>query len=439
MFINKICKPTEDVQKGHYIFLNIKYFVRMKKIFFNSISVLFFLVSFCLYSQNQQNNKSAIFYLNKANNTNVNNKDSLFYYLDKGYNLALIDKNDSLQLLITHKSFLQGYKFRMFKKAYKYNKKLDSLAQNLKDTVALYQAAFNFGRLENVNDNSSKSTEFYKQALTLASALNSNTKKLYALANIGVNYMDEEQYELAISFFLNSMNIIERLNEKETQDNIENIAMNLANLVYCYTELNMKEKAYLYLNKADKVFSNRYFEGKVEINELKGITYAHFKDYDKAIYFFNKQLEISKKRNDKIATEVSLLNLAELHNNIKAYDKASSYFNAYEMSQQANENEDEILSDLKQIYQIGLNSYKGAKQYEKALKYAELLNKTLDTLHKIEVSSTFAEYGKKYQTDKKIKENELLKKENKIKYLEVQRQKTARNYILLLSELGLNT
>lgn len=32
MPINKICKLTEDVQNGHYIFINFKYFVQMKTI-----------------------------------------------------------------------------------------------------------------------------------------------------------------------------------------------------------------------------------------------------------------------------------------------------------------------------------------------------------------------------------------------------------------------
>ena len=38
MPINKFYKPSEDVQNGHYIFLNLKYFVKMKKLVFAAIT-----------------------------------------------------------------------------------------------------------------------------------------------------------------------------------------------------------------------------------------------------------------------------------------------------------------------------------------------------------------------------------------------------------------
>ncbi|MBB3123362.1 signal transduction histidine kinase [Mesoflavibacter sabulilitoris] len=409
----------------------------MKIAFLYCVAIMFFLVSFCVNAQNEPLKKTASFYLNKAKKLSQNQRDSVFYYLDKSYALAVQNNNDSLKLLALHNKVQIYYQYKMFKEACKFNGRLDSIAKKLNDTLAMYNAEINYGRLENALDNSHTSTEYYKKALALALEIKNNKKVLIAYGNIGNNYMYEAQYKLAETFFLDCMSIIESLNKKETNDNILNVAMVHVNLVFIYTELNNKEKALEYLDKTDQVYNGRYFKGRFEINELKGLTYAHFKDYNKAIYYFKKQLEISKGRKDKTAIEHSLLNLAELHVSVEEYEKACSYFNAYEASHSANNSEDEILSDNAQIYQIALNSYKGANQYQKALKYAELLNKTLDTLHKIEVTNTFAEYGKKYQTEKKIQENELLKKENEIKVLEVQQQKKARNYLILLSILGL--
>ena len=48
MPVNKTFKPTENVQNGHYIFLNLKYFVQMKKIQF-----FFLLLFFCNFSWSQ--------------------------------------------------------------------------------------------------------------------------------------------------------------------------------------------------------------------------------------------------------------------------------------------------------------------------------------------------------------------------------------------------
>ncbi|GGC96156.1 hypothetical protein GCM10011508_24230 [Flavobacterium lutivivi] len=50
MPIDKICKSTEDVQNGHYIFLNFKYFIQMKSIVY-AIGILLSLVLFSCNSE----------------------------------------------------------------------------------------------------------------------------------------------------------------------------------------------------------------------------------------------------------------------------------------------------------------------------------------------------------------------------------------------------
>ncbi len=380
--------------------------------------------------------KEGFNYLEKVNTTSKTEKDSIFYYLDQSYTIATKHQLDSLLLETLNHSIHQHLRFRNYREAYNYAQQLDSLSQKHKDTAALFHAKNTLGRLENIFDNTHKSIEYYKEALEISLTSNDSLKTAILYGNIGNNYMYLEQYSVAESFFLDCLNYFEKLPQKTKNKSLRNLSMIYVNLVYAYTELNDKANAFKFLNKAENILEHNYFEGAVELNELKGQTYAGFKNYEKAILFFKKQLDISKNRKDVIAIQHALLNLAELHEKIENYNAASKYFDSYLITKKADRSE-EILSDNVQIYTIGMNSYKGAKQYKKALIYSELLNKTLDTLHKIEVTKTFAEFGVKYKTEKKVQENNLLKKENQIKNFEISKQKNARNYLFIISFLVL--
>lgn len=85
------------------------------------------------------------------------------------------------------------------------------------------------------------------------------------------------------------------------------------------------------------------------------------------------------------------------------------------------------------------NAYYHLEDYYSSSTIAKGLIKRLDSLVSTSKEQVYIDYGKKYQTDKKIQENELLKKENQIKALEVSKQKKARNFLILLSVLGLIT
>lgn len=412
-------------------------------ILFSTLKYKLFLLAFCIYnstfSQNVYKEKEGFYYLGKAKNTSKAKKDSIFYYLNKSRAIGLKHNLDSLLLKTTATSVQQYFRFRKYNIAYKFCLQLDSLAKKQNDSYALYYAAHTLGRLESRFDNSHKSTEYYKKALAIAIKRNDSLSIIYTYNNISNNYTYLEQYKQALPFQLECLRYFQKLPIKLKKENRQNLAMLYVNLVYTYTELKERQKAFLYLEKAEEMLKNNYSEGYVELNQLKGHTYAGFYEYKKAINEFKKQLKISKQRKDKIATEHVLLNLAELHVKIKDFKNATLFFNAYEDSNNIDVGDNEILSDNKQIYIIGMNTYKGAKNYEKAFKYAELLNQTLDTLHKIEVNKTFAEYGVKYETEKKEQENTLLQKENVIKDLEVKKQTANRNYLLLLSALGLIT
>ena len=84
-------------------------------------------------------------------------------------------------------------------------------------------------------------------------------------------------------------------------------------------------------------------------------------------------------------------------------------------------------------------AYYNSGNYKKSSELADKLIPEFDSILSATKEQAYIDYGKKYQTEKKEQENKLLKTENQIKQLELEQQKTTRNYLILLSILGVIT
>lgn len=81
MPINKICKSTEDVQNGHYIFLILKYFVQMKKII---VLLIVIAIASCnnKSTENETNDTKAVKAQNPCELFDVNQLANVFNIAD---------------------------------------------------------------------------------------------------------------------------------------------------------------------------------------------------------------------------------------------------------------------------------------------------------------------------------------------------------------------
>ena len=79
------------------------------------------------------------------------------------------------------------------------------------------------------------------------------------------------------------------------------------------------------------------------------------------------------------------------------------------------------------LYQNIASNYSKLKRHEKAYEYHQLYSQIKDSIFNEQSSKQIAEMQTKYETEKKVKEIELLKKENEIKDLAVSKQKLLRN------------
>jgi len=306
-----------------------------------------------------------------------------------------------------------------------------------------------------------KIIEYGQQALLSAEELTDETEKARALNSIGVGYKFISDYETALKYCLKALNIRENSGDKK------GIAESLHEVGIIYDYLNNYGKALEYYKRSLKI--------REEIGDKKGIAaslnnigiiYHLTEEYEKALEYYQKSLSIRKELEDEKGIASCLNNVGVIYSIMKDYGKALKYCskalemvenmgNKYETANILNnigsfymamQQYDESLSylerslkiakelDAKEIlrenYEFHSDLCVAKNDYKKALEYYKLSVKEKDSILNEKSSKQVADMQIKYESEKKEKEIELLKKDNKIKQLVINRQEVTRNYVI---------
>lgn len=228
-----------------------------------------------------------------------------------------------------------------------------------------------------------KTVFYFKKALEIDRKYHNIDKIAIRLNNLGFYYRDIEEYETALSYLLEALEIEQQIN------NPQRLAIRLNNIASVYIALAKYQSAKEYLDRiAD------YLE---KFSDIK-IQSAYYENYGN--YYF-KQQQYPK----AVEYHLQALELAEKHN-LESL-RQSSY------------------SDLAAIYsQIG--------DYQQALYYRNRYISMQDSLFNKEKYKQIAELEMKYETEKKKKEIELLKKNAELNEMELRTNRTIRNFAILI-------
>lgn len=295
---------------------------------------------------------------------------------------------------------------------------------------------------------------FYKESLNIYESLNDNNGIAANNNNIAIIYQVQGEFELSIKYHLSALKIWEELNENNQK------ALSFSNIGNVYGVMGNHEKAIEYQSKSLIIWeqANDSIGMGNALNNL-GSEYSGMGQYDKAFDYHMRALNIRKKTNDLHGVATSLLNVglasknmgnitqarinmeealaltkklgnkraqtsvleslsltyAELGLNevaIKYLKEAESISNEYNFS-----------VVRKNIYETMASIYKKLKDPETAYSYFEKYVSLNDSLIHIENTNYISELETKYETEKKIKEIDLLQKENEIKNLQNAKQK----------------
>jgi serine phosphatase RsbU (regulator of sigma subunit) len=292
------------------------------------------------------------------------------------------------------------------------------------------------------------------EGLTLCAKTKSDTAEIYLHLNVGLLYYDVGKYDKALEQFIAAEKGAERLgdakNEGSAMQNIgmvyqtqtlyEKALINYNSALRKFEEVDAKSfvaSVYtslgaLYYELADNEKALEFFLKALKISEdvhdEKGIAdglnnaaviYEEMKNYSKAMEYHKRSLQLSREQSNQRAVSTSLYNIALIYKSQKEYDNAISYIDsAMTTAKSIN-----ALEPLREYYKTLSEIYPLKGDFKTALHYHTLYSEIKDTLVNQDRNKLIVEMSTKYQTEKKDRENQILKQQNELQNLSINRQR----------------
>ncbi|MFH1321230.1 MAG: tetratricopeptide repeat protein [Bacteroidota bacterium] len=314
-------------------------------------------------------------------------------------------------------------------KAKKYGKLALSQAEMLEYKKGIARSYDNMGNIHKNQGNYDKALEYYLKSLKIMEEANDKRGRTNSLGNIGVIYYYQKNYDKALDYFIQTLNYYKEMNDKGGLGR----SLDLIGVIYKHNGE---------YNKAIK-YHRQSLEIREEINDKVGIAscfeniaiaYAMQDEYKEAIENFKNSLSLSKKSGNKLLMAKTLGNIGELYSNWAEYlqqlDPSNLFIqeslkSAVEYLQNSLEMAREIdaKNEIKFAYQNIAEVYSKQKDFKKAFENYKMYAGIKDTIYSEESSGKIAEMQTKYESDKKEKENELLRKDKVIQDSDIKRQR----------------
>ncbi|MCD4834780.1 MAG: tetratricopeptide repeat-containing sensor histidine kinase [Bacteroidales bacterium] len=338
-----------------------------------------------------------------------------------------IKRNDKKDIASYYRSIANAYSAQsQYKEAIEFYMKSVGILQQLNDEITLASIYNGLGNVYSEISSYDEALKYYFDALEIFQKTDDLDGISAMYNNLGIVYQSLKDNDQALEYYQKTLEMDIESGSKEGQAVIYN------NIGTVYDDNGDKEKALEYYNKSLEL--NKELESKdgiaMALNNI-GLIYLDLGEYDKAYTNLKKSTEIAIKINDTYSLANNYNNLAKLFLHQKQYNKSQNNLNlAIKLSKQIN-----VKEWLVESYDLYFQLYSELNNYKKALEYYKLYSEMNDSIFTSESSNRITEMKIKYETDKLETENELLKKDNKIHLLELNRQKNIKNYSIAFSIL----
>ena len=296
----------------------------------------------------------------------------------------------------------------------------------------------------NTNDYES-ANEYYRKSLAINRELGRKPGEATALYCIGTVFENLSKYDSALKYYFDAQKISESIPDTRL------IAYGKSSLASVYFTMKNYEKALEYYKDAAELFEesgNKY--GSLKMYISLGQTAAEMDSTDQAIDYYDKALKISisiESLNDEAFISYAMAQLLEYQGD---FDSARpKYEKAYRIYKETDSRDNIVLTlvalarlknlsyDFRaaekyleeaeaaakeinsvasgvDIYRELSMSYTGLKDFKKAFYYLNRYSELKDSLMNVEKQKQILELQTQYETEKKEKENEILRKDRKI-------------------------
>jgi signal transduction histidine kinase len=288
-----------------------------------------------------------------------------------------------------------------------------------------------------------KALEFHFKGLRVAESLNNKAGMLYQLINIGVTYSNLNEYKKALDYDYRALAIAKEL---KSIDDINSICGNIG---ADYMEMKNYAMALKYYNMVRAKFIERrdttgiintygnlgmVYNALGDVSLSNGLQPENISDYDTAILYYKKALDINEIAGNKLTKSILLASLGSLYGNKKAYEQAKkTLLQSLNLSKEFNDLHGlmEVNERLSRLYSDQGDSKRAFDHFKDYIAAKDSIFSKENTKQNIEAEVNF-EFEKKEAAQKAEHEKTViaLEAENRI-------QKNTRNFIVILAILSL--
>ena len=345
-------------------------------------------------------------------------------YLNKAQDIA-IQTNDSVIISEIHSKIGKHYyKTSQYDSAiFYFNKSLEwcenldlkrTKAINLNGLASIYVER---GDLESAVNK-------YLEAYKIAEELGDNDFKMTLLLNMGTIYTEEGQNSKAIKNYNQVLNLATQAKRNDLLSVVYN------NLAIIYSNQNEHEKALTFYEKS--------LEIRKKIGNKRGVALAHNNlgdhyfttgNTNKAIDYINQSLDINRKL--KLDNEIiyNLETLAQINLSTGNYDKVYTYLKeAIQISKKL-----KVPNKERDLLKLLAEYYNKTSNYKKAYTTLQEYNLLKDSLINLSRSEKIAQLQTKFETEKKEKENEILRVKHQFTQEKLEQETARRNVLIIFS------
>ena len=354
--------------------------------------------------------------------------DSSLYH----YNTALkIAKEKDIRFLISRSYILIAINYSVnseLKKTIHYYKKAIGFAQQYdipNHKAIVTNEVFVFNKLGDIYMNQGdlqKALEAFLNANIIVEKNELNTQKISTLINIGNVYSADKQWEKALT----KQNEILELAKENNDIYYQAIANN--NIGTIYEDLNEYNKARIYYIRSLELRKSGDITKGLSSNyhNLGSINYR-LGDYEQAIYFLNKSLAIPQENGSNIDYIYNYEFLSRVYIETKEFDKAAQFLSkSINLAKKMGLMQKQLdLAKLQTEYYFEIGKLKLAQ-----MAFAEY-DSLRDNFIENEKSEKIIQMQTLYETEKKEKENDLLKAQNELSQLNLEKEIQRKNQFII--------
>lgn len=340
-----------------------------------------------------------------------------------------------------------------------FNKSLE-IRQALGDKLLIASSLNALGNVTRIAGKNQQALDYYFKSLEIRKAIGDNLLIAATYNNIGIVYKFWGKFEKALEYYLFS------LKYSEIGRDTSIIIPSLINIGNIYAELRNYRKSLEYYFKVLEISqkTNNLSEVASAYNSI-GTSYNYLNEPEKALQYFNSSYQLAKETGNVATQGNALNNLGESYHRLKQYDTALKY---YELSAGLSDSGEDLYSNATSLNNIGsiyrskgdykkalpyllkslkineehqnINTlgdnyinlafvYEGLGDYKKAFQYYRRFTEVNDSLSSESLNKKIYEIQMKYETGKKQKEIELLKREK-------DKESEVKDYLYALLILG---